>query len=365
MKKIALLTFFAVMLLGMQSVFAQKQISGKVTSSTDGSALPGVTVSVKGTTTATYSDVNGKYTLSVPATATTLVFTFIGMKTQEVEIGNLSTIDVKLESNATNLEGVVVTALGINREKKSLGYSTQEVKGDMVSNVSTDNVTNALSGKIAGVQVTTTTNMGGSTNIVLRGNKSLTGNNQVLFVIDGVPVDNSVTNTAAQQQGGTAGYDYGNAASDINPDDIESINVLKGAAATALYGSRAANGVIMITTKKGSKAGIKKGLGITLSSSVKVGFVDKSTMPDYQHDYGAGYGEWYGPNQDAYFNTLTFNGVNETWVPTTEDASFGAHFNPNLKVYQWDAVDPQSPNYQTPTHGLQQRMALFHFLITL
>jgi TonB-linked SusC/RagA family outer membrane protein len=341
MKKFVLLLVFTV-LLGMQSIFAQKQITGKITSAVDGSALPGVTVSAKGTTTATYSDVNGKYTLSVPTSATTLVFSFIGMKTQEVEIGNLSVIDAKLESNATNLEGVVVTALGITREKKSLGYSTQEVKGDMVSNVATDNVTNALSGKVAGVQVTKTTNIGGSTNIVLRGNKSLTGDNQVLFVIDGVPVNNEVTNTVAQKQGGAAGFDYGNAASDINPDDIESINVLKGAAATALYGSRAANGVIMITTKKGSgKTGAKKGIGVTLNSSVTEGFIDKSTFPTYQKDYGAGY--------DPYWNTNTFNGVAETWAPTTDDASYGYHFNPSLMIYQWDAVDPSSPNYQKAT----------------
>ena len=346
MKKIIL--FLGMFILCTSMLFAQKEISGKVTSKEDGSALPGVTVAIKGTTNGTITDLQGSYKINVPANATTLVFSFVGMKSQEIEIGTQTTINVVLVSNATQLEGVVVTALGINREKKSLGYSTQEVKGDLVSNVSTDNVTNALSGKIAGVQITTTTNMGGSTNIVMRGNKSLTGNNQALFVVDGVPIDNSVTNTAAQQQGGTAGYDYGNAASDINPDDIESINVLKGAAATALYGSRAANGVIMITTKKGSKNG-KKGIGITINSSVKVGFLDKSTMPDYQHDYGAGYGEWYGPNQDAYFNTINFNGVNETWVPTTEDASFGAHFNPNLLVYQWDAVDPQSPNYQKAT----------------
>jgi len=347
MKKITLLMFFSV-LMSMHFIYAQKQISGKVTSKDDGSALPGVTVAVKGTTIGTITDLQGTYKINVPVGSTTLVFTFVGMKPQEVEIGTQTTINAVLESSATQLGGMVVTALGISREKKSLGYSTQEVKGDLVSNVSTDNVTNALSGKIAGIQVTSTTNMGGSTNIVLRGNKSLTGNNQVLFVIDGVPVDNAVTNTASQKTAGV-GYDYGNAASDINPDDIESINVLKGAAATALYGSRAANGVIMITTKKGAGKNGKKGIGITLNSSVKVGFVDKSTFPEYQKDYGAGYGEWYGPNQDAYFNTLYFNGVAETWVPTTEDASFGAHFDPNLNVYQWDAVDPSSPNYQKAT----------------
>ena len=333
MKKIIL--FLGTFLLCTSMLFAQKEISGKVTSKEDGSALPGVTVAVKGTTNGTITDLQGSYKINVPANATTLVFTFVGMKSQEIAIGTQTAINAVLESSATQLGGMVVTALGISREKKSLGYSTQEVKGDLVSTVSTDNVTNALSGKIAGVQVKTTTNMGGSTNILLRGTKSITGDNQALFVVDGVPINNEVTNTASQQVGGV-GYDYGNAASDINPDDIESINVLKGAAATALYGSRAANGVIMITTKKGSK-NAKKGIGISITSGVTVGFVDKSTFPTYQKDYGAGY--------DAYWNTIG----NETWAPTTDDASYGYHFNPNLLVYQWDAVDPQSPNYQKAT----------------
>ena len=259
MKKIIL--FLGTFLLCTSMLFAQKEISGKVTSKEDGSALPGVTVAVKGTTNGTITDLQGSYKINVPANATTLVFTFVGMKSQEIAIGTQTAINAVLESSATQLGGMVVTALGISREKKSLGYSTQEVKGDLVSTVSTDNVTNALSGKIAGVQVKTTTNMGGSTNILLRGTKSITGDNQALFVVDGVPINNEVTNTASQQVGGV-GYDYGNAASDINPDDIESINVLKGAAATALYGSRAANGVIMITTKKGSK-NAKKGICFT------------------------------------------------------------------------------------------------------
>ena len=347
MKKIILL--LGVFLLCTSIGFAQKTISGKVTSKEDGSVLPGVTVVVKGTTTGTVTDNSGNYKLTVPATATTLVYSFIGMTSHEVEIGTQTTIDVVLESSATQLEGMVVTALGITREKKSLGYSTQEVKGDLVQTVKTDNFINSLSGKVSGVQVKKTTNMGGSTNIQLRGSKSITGDNQALFVIDGVPVNNANTNTANQSQAGL-GYDYGNAASDINPDDIESVNVLKGAAATALYGSRASNGVIMITTKKGAgtKVAGKTGIGITLNSGVTVGFVDKSTFPTYQKNYGAGYGQYYS-DPSGYFNIITINGVDETWVPTTEDASFGAHFDPNFMVYQWDAVDPLSPNYQKAT----------------
>jgi len=346
------LSFLLVLLffVGLQVTHAQKRvISGKVTSLEDGSTIPGVTVTIKGTTTAAASDLNGKYQITTDQNAKALLFSFLGLKTQEVAIGASNTIDVVMEKDAVTMGEVVVTALGITREKKSLGYSTQQVSGDNVSTIKTDNITNALSGKVSGVQVKKTTNMGGSTNIVLRGSKSITGNNQVLFVIDGVPINNEITNTKSQKEAGL-GYDYGNAASDINPDDIESIDVLKGSAATALYGSRAGNGVIMITTKKGSqKTGTtKKGIGITVNSGINIGFVDKSTFPKYQTKYGAGYGEWYGPNGDAYFNTITFNGVDEQWVPTTEDASFGGPFDGHL-VYQWDAVDPQSPNYQTAT----------------
>jgi len=217
--------------------------------------------------------------------------------------------------------------------------------------VKTDNFVNSLSGRVAGVQVKTTTNFGGSTNVLLRGSKSLTGDNQALFVIDGVPLNNDITNSRAQQQTGV-GYDFGNAASDINPENIESVNVLKGSAATALYGSRAANGVIMITTKKGMKTtgGIqRKGVGVTLNSSASIGYVDKSTFIKYQKDYGGGYGKYYGPNGDEFFNTINFNGVDQQWVPMTEDASYGAHFDPNLMIYQWDAVDKSSPNYQKAT----------------
>jgi len=180
---------------------------------------------------------------------------------------------------------------------------------------------------------------------VIRGAKSLTGNNQALFVVDGVPVDNTISKTldpgtrGNMQATGRGGYDYGNSASDINPDDIESINVLKGAAATALYGSRAANGVIMITTKKA-----RKGLGITVNSGVIVGKIDKSTFPGYQKQYGAGYSSTYQKDGFLFFD-VTGTGTKDYVVPTTEDASYGVKFDPNLMVYQWDAFDKSSPFY--------------------
>ncbi len=321
-----------------------------MTSSEDSTSIPGATVLVKGTTVGTITDADGRYLLTVPKDKNVILVSFVGMKTMEIVLGEGSVFNIVLMPSVQELEGIVVTALGIPREKKSLGYATQEVKGAELNMVKTDNFVNSLSGRVAGIQVKTTTNIGGSTNVLLRGSKSLTGDNQALFVIDGVPVNNEITNSRAQQQSGQS-YDYGNAASDINPENIESINVLKGSAATALYGSRAANGVIMITTKKGVGAtGVsKKGVGVMLSSTAQIGYVDRSTFVEYQRDYGGGYGKYYGPNEDDYFNIINFNGVDEKWCPMYEDASYGAHFDPNLMIYQWDAVDPQSPNYQKAT----------------
>jgi TonB-dependent SusC/RagA subfamily outer membrane receptor len=193
-----------------------------------------------------------------------------------------------MANDITQLSEVVVTALGIEREQKSLGYAVQEVQGEDISNVKSDNFVNALSGRVAGLQVKNNTNFGGSANVLIRGSTSLTKNNQPLYVIDGVPISNNNTNEKGQLSARN-GYDYGNASSDINPNDIESISVLKGAAATALYGSRAANGVILITTKKG-KSSVGKGIGISLSSNVTFNKMDKETFPDYQTDYGSGYG---------------------------------------------------------------------------
>ena len=340
-------------LVSLQGVFAQTRvITGTVTSAEDKSPVPGVTVVVKGTTIGTTSNADGKYVLTVPEKYNVLVFSFVGMKTQEITIGANNTIDVVMETDVLNMGEVVITALGIPREKKSLGYSTQEVSGEEIQKVKTNNFVNLLSGEVAGIQIRQTTNIGGSTNVILRGSKSLTGNNQTLFVIDGVPVGNNITNTRVQEQDGL-GYDFGNAASDINPDNIESVNVLKGAAATALYGSRAAGGVIMITTKKGALAAgalPKKGLGVTLNTGVTIGFVDKSTFPTYQLDYGAGYGHYYeGPGNYWYMRDILGNGIEEQCVVTSEDASYGAPFDATLNVYQWDAFDKQLPNYHKKT----------------
>ena len=286
----------------VQFTFAQdKTISGTV-SDVSGLPLPGVNILVKGTTNGTQTDFDGKYSINAKS-GDVLSFSYLGLKTQEVTVGSSNSINVTMQEDASVLDEVVVTALGIKREKKALGYATQEVKGDAVSNVKSSNFVNSLSGKVAGLDIKSTGTLGGSTNVVIRGNSSVLGDNQALFVIDGIPVNNGNSNSS-NQRSGRGGYDYGNAASDINPDDIESINVLKGAAATALYGSRASNGVVMITTKKGSA---KKGIGVTVTSSLTLGNADKETLPVYQKRYGAGYGPYYD-DATGYFGLADVNG---------------------------------------------------------
>jgi TonB-linked SusC/RagA family outer membrane protein len=333
-------------------IFAQdREIKGTVTSSDDGQPIPGVQVLVKGTSTGTITDLDGNYTIKVSADASTLIFRYVGMASQEVDIAGQSAIDVVMEPDIMHLEGVVVTALGISREKKSLGYATQELSGEEINTVKTNNFINTLSGKAAGVQIKNTGNLGGSSNILIRGSSSITGNNQALIVVDGVPINNDVTNTDDQVRG-RHGYDFGNSAADINPNDIESMNVLKGAAATALYGSRAANGVIIITTKKGERTMAKKRVyGVNVSSNVTTGFIDKSTFPTYQQEYGAGYGPYYGDEPYTGLEQYDFdgNGSIDLVVPTYEDGSFGQKFDPGLSVFQWDAFYPQSPNYRKAT----------------
>lgn len=302
-------------------------------------------------------------------------------------------------NHGKKLEEVVVTALGLKREQKSLGYSVTQIGGDEVNAVKDANFVNSLSGKVAGLSVQASNALGGSSNVILRGYKSITGNNQALFVVDGVPINND-NNSAAAVTGnpgsttiatGAGGYDFGNAAMDINPDDIESMSILKGAAASALYGSRAANGVIMITTKK-SKT--QQGIGIFYNVGYQAGLVNPQTLPKYQRQYGGGNGASYSiydpqkgiysgnydPNVDIYpgigaygspnWQGYFFNygngpaggsGQRAPYVPYQDDASMGAAFNPNLKVYQWSAWIPESPNYGIPTAWVFPQHSIDYF----
>lgn len=327
-----------------QVLLAQEsEITGTVTDNNN-LPLPGVNVVIKNTSTGTQTDFDGNYSITAQQ-GDILVFSYVGLKTTEYTVSNNTTIDVVLEADSSELDEVVITALGIKREKKSLGYATQEVDGSAVSDVPTTNFANALSGKVAGLRINPSGTMGGSTNTVIRGNSSLTGNNQALYVIDGTPIDNSNNNTSTQMSGG-GGYDYGNAATDINPEDIESINVLKGAAATALYGARASNGVIIIETKKGKK---NTDIGVTISSTLMVSSVNKNTLPIYQKEYGAGYGPYYA-SDDGYFNLADIDGdgIPDKTTPFTEDASFGAAFD-GQPIYQWNSIYPQLDTYQQAT----------------
>ncbi|UOQ78159.1 SusC/RagA family TonB-linked outer membrane protein [Hymenobacter sp. 5516J-16] len=335
MRKTILSALLAAPVLLQQAAAQNREISGRVTDAANGQGLPGVTVLVKGTTIGVSTGSDGSYTISAPATATTLVFSSIGFTAVERAIGSGSAVNVALTTDAKQLGEVVVTALGREEQKKSLGYAVQDVRGADLVQARETNVVNSLAGRAAGVQITNSTGaVGSSSRIVIRGAKSVTGSNQPLFVVDGQPIDNSsFSNSSA---GG--GVDYGNAVSDINPDDIESMTVLKGANASALYGTRGANGVIVITTKSGRKA---RGLGISLNSTTT--FETPLKLPDFQQEYGQGFdGEFeyvdgrgggtndnadesWGPRLDGrlipQYNSPVVNGVRQAtpWVSPGED----------------------------------------------
>ena len=321
-----------------------RPISGKVVDK-DGKAISGASVSLKGHTGGVAANSDGSFTINAK-TGDVLVISSIGYTSIQSKVSTGNSISVTLASKEVAIDEVIVTAMGIKRKKNELPFAAQQVGGDVVSKTRGSNFVNQLSGQVSGLQVTQTNSMGGSTNAIIRGYKSLTRSNQALFVVDGTPVDNSNTNSTDTKTG-RGGYDFGNASADINPDQIESISVLKGAAATALYGERAANGAIVIVTKKG-----KKGLGVTVNTGITKSSVDKSTLPKYQKQYGAGYGSAYGygsPDGNFLYFDANGDGTNDLVVPTTEDASWGAKFDPTLKVYQWDAFDKTNKNYGKAT----------------
>lgn len=273
-----LLLFFLVAVCSTQ-LWAQRQVSGTVTAGGDGSPLSGVSVVVVGTTTGVFTDFDGKFTVEC-GNATSIRFSYIGYESQEVEIASQTTINVTLQEIDVNLDDVVITAIGIERDKKALGYSVTEIGGESFVEAREVNLANALQGKIAGVNASNlSTGPAGSSRVIIRGNVSLTGDNQPLYIIDGVPIDNS----SFGQAGLWGGVDEGDGTSSINPDDIETISVLKGANAAALYGSRASNGVILITTKSGKS---RKGIGVELNSN----FVFENVIDhfDFQDQYGHG-----------------------------------------------------------------------------
>jgi TonB-linked SusC/RagA family outer membrane protein len=301
-------------------LFAQtRTVSGKVTDPKTGSGVPGVTVSVKGSTVSSQTSADGLF--SIPAQdGNTLVFSSIGFKTQEVRVGTSSNLDISLETQTGELSEVVVTALGVSREKKTLGYSTTTFRSEEVNRVAPVSILDGLAGKIAGADISNISGSpGGSTKVVLRGYASVGGTNQPLYVVDGVPLSNVrpggdiYSPDYNNNKAAAPGYDFGNTANDINPNDIESITVLKGAAATSLYGSRGTSGVIVITTKKGRSGKLK----VDVSSSAM--FSQPTILPKLQEKFGQGWGQTFILSENGSWGPR-LDGVDRLWGATVDNS---------------------------------------------
>lgn len=344
MRKTVLFLLTCWFLAPLSTTAQDRLLAGRVISSDDGAGLPGTAVLVKGSNTGTTTDAEGRFKLSVPTGGGTLVVSYVGYLRQEIEIGDRTTIEIKLEADSRLLSEVVVTALGIQREKKALGYAQQSLSGKAVSEVRPSNVANALSGKIAGVRVQAGTGPGGGSTIQIRGASSITNNNQPLIVIDGVPIEQSFQKR------------LGGGLSDVNPENIKDISVLKGPSASALYGSRAANGVILITTKNGAGT---KGIGVEVNTN----FTSERPWiePNFQNTYGGGngYRTWY---RDGWSGAITdpteiaqYRAAYGPFAPLTgtdgTDESWGAPMDGRLVRHWWSGTDvapltPQPNNYQ-------------------
>jgi TonB-linked SusC/RagA family outer membrane protein len=335
MKKI-LLFIYGLLLVGLNVLYAQTPtITGKVTAAEDGSPIPGVSVVVKGTSRGTVTNENGDYTIQASSNQT-LVYSFIGSITQEIEVGSKSIINVALETDGRQLEEFVVTGLGISKSERSIGYSVQKIDGDKLQLAQETNVLNSLAGKVSGVQVIggASSSIGGSAKVRIRGVNGLTGGDP-LYVVDGTPLANNNFSST------TDGPDYGNLASDINPDDIETLNVLKGPAATAIYGERGKYGVVLITTKKGTK---KKGLGVTLKSSVSTERV--YILPEYQNEYAGGYSQALidvvDPVDGQTYKRLNYS-ADESWGPKMDGTVYRPWYSWYPGTADYGKTVPLSP----------------------
>jgi TonB-linked SusC/RagA family outer membrane protein len=285
MKKTLLMSLVLILSFLYGAMAQTRTVSGRVTDQKTNEGLPGVTVLLKGTNTGVSTNATGAFSLAVPEAGGTLVFSSVGMGTQERPIGSETQINVALAQDTRELSEVVVTALGIEKDTRSLGYATQQIKADQISQKSEPNVLNALQGKVAGVNITGASGLAGSsTNINIRGITSLQGSNQPLFVVDGIPISNDLDRTNGGPSGTLGGAQTSNRALDIDPETIESINILKGPAAAALYGSRASSGAIIITTKSGRS--VNKKMEVTVTSSFNLQNV--YGIADLQNDYGQG-----------------------------------------------------------------------------
>lgn len=339
---IAILILIVCCFLSPQLLAQERVITGTVTSVEDKSQVAGVNVVVKGTAVGTITDAQGSYSLTVPQPAEALIFTFIGLAPKEILIGTQSVIDVYMETDVKQLSEIVVTAFGLEREKKALGYAVQEVKGEDISKTPTSSVVNNLSGKVAGLQVATNAVPGGSPEFVLRGFSSVSGNNQPLVVVDGVPIAQTINSRNLTSSEDAVRNDpnfnrkqnqqYGGGISEIDPNNIASISILKGPSAAALYGSRAANGVILITTKTGMSD--KNGIGAEVNFSTT--FEEPLVKPKFQNTYGGGSGylTWYA---DGWSGTVDgFKGSAGT------DESWGSPMDGRLVRHWWSGNERAS-----------------------
>jgi TonB-linked SusC/RagA family outer membrane protein len=323
-----LMTFIAGVALSMGSALAQSQVSGTVVSAEDGEPIIGASIKVEGTNTGTVTDIDGNFSLVLPAGKHTVKVSYIGMQDQTIALkaGNNK---ISLISDAKNLDEVVVTAMGITRQSKALGYSASVVGGEKLSESRTGDIMSGIAGKVAGVQISSaSSDPGASNSVVIRGVSSLSGNNQPLYVIDGVPLSNTSTSSETSKLAGAnslnESYDFGNGANAVNPDDVESMTILKGAAATALYGSRAANGVILITTKSGKKQ--SKGIGVEYNGGMQ--FESVLRLPQMQNQFGMG---WYGDKTDL---------ENGSWGPEFDNSTlrYGNVYDYSQKYKTYRAI---------------------------
>lgn len=297
----------SILLIGLTEVNSQSTITGQVKDANSMEPLIGVNVTVKGESKGSITDLDGNFSINDVSSTDVLSISYVGYATQDIEVGNQSYIDVQLQEGGVALDEVTVTALGIKRETKALGYAAQKLDGEDISKVKSVNLLNSLTGKVAGVNITQGgSGVGSSSRIVIRGESSLSGDNQPLFVVNGVPINNSNGGNGRSQ--GNLEADFGNGAADINPDDIENVTILRGANATALYGSRAANGVVLITTKSGATS---NGLGISINSSTT--FENPLRIPEYQNKYGQGAG--FNFEFVDGFGAGTNDNIDESWGP--------------------------------------------------
>lgn len=318
--------------IGIGMMYAQTtKITGTVMSEEDGFPVVGASVLVKGTSVGTVTDIDGNFTISnVPENAKTLVVSFIGLQSQEVPVQPV--VKVVLKSDAQALDEVVVTAMGISKEKKALAYAVQDLKGDQLTQAASSSLSSALQGKVSGVDITPSSGMpGASSQIVIRGVRSFTGDNTPLYVIDGMPISSaSDIDTDSRNTGSVAGADFANRAVDIDPNDIESINILKGQAASALYGMRASNGVIVITTKSGK--GASKGKP-TVTLNTNLSFEKVSTLPDFQKEFAQGVDGVYSPYASTAWGPLISDLANDLTYGGNTDNEYTQKYGKHEGMY--------------------------------